>query len=236
MDSKLQEGDVLLCTVDRIVGTVVFVKIDGDGEGSIITSEIAPGRIRNLRDYVVPKKRIVCKVLRVSGDRIDLSLRRVSLKEQKEVLERAKLEKNYQSILKTVAGSRFEQVLKEISQKNNIIDFFQEAKTNQKELEKILSKSEASKILEILNSQKKKTIEVKKEFNLSTTKPEGILLIRKILEQVRKGEVVYISAGRYVIKMESTDAKNAENSIKESLNSVEKQAREFGLKFSIREK
>jgi translation initiation factor 2 alpha subunit (eIF-2alpha) len=56
---ELEVGDVVLCTVDRTAGTVVFVKIDGYGEGSIITSEIAPGRIRNLREYVVPKKKIV---------------------------------------------------------------------------------------------------------------------------------------------------------------------------------
>ena len=78
----LDVGEIVMCTVDRIVGTIVFVKIDGNGEGSIILSEIAPGRIRNLRDYVVPKKRIVCKILRISGDRIDLSLRRVTQKER----------------------------------------------------------------------------------------------------------------------------------------------------------
>ena len=76
---ELEEGDVVLCTVERIVGTIVFVRIKGDGEGSITMSEIAPGRIRNLRDYVVPKKKIVCKVLRISPNRnTDLSLRRVT--------------------------------------------------------------------------------------------------------------------------------------------------------------
>ena len=78
---NLEAGDVVLCTVDRIVGTTVFVNIEGDGEGSIVFSEIAPGRIRNIRDYVVPKKKIVCKVLRISGNRMDLSFRRVTLKE-----------------------------------------------------------------------------------------------------------------------------------------------------------
>ena len=56
---NIEEGDILMCTVDRIVGTVVFVKIDETGqEASIVMSEIAPGRIRNLRDYVFPKKKI----------------------------------------------------------------------------------------------------------------------------------------------------------------------------------
>ena len=37
----LEVGDIVMCTVDRIVGTIVFVKIDENGEGSIILSEIA---------------------------------------------------------------------------------------------------------------------------------------------------------------------------------------------------
>ena len=91
---ELEVGDIVLCTVDKIVGTTVFVKIEGDGEGSIVVSEIAPGRIRNLRDYVVPKKKIVCKVLRISEKNVELSLRRVSLKEKKERMEQLKQEKS----------------------------------------------------------------------------------------------------------------------------------------------
>ena len=71
---ELEVGDIVLCTVDRIVGTLVFVTMQNKSEGSIVISEIAPGRIRNLREYVVPKKRIVCKVLRILENRIDLSL------------------------------------------------------------------------------------------------------------------------------------------------------------------
>ena len=47
----LEEGDLTLCTVDRIVGTNVFVKFFDEGkekEGTITFSEIAPGRIRNI--------------------------------------------------------------------------------------------------------------------------------------------------------------------------------------------
>src|SRR3990167_3344887 len=100
------QGDLVLCTVERIDNTTVFVKLFDNGkeiDGSIVTSEIAPGRIRNLRDYVVPKKKIVCKVLRISErGNIELSLRRVSAKERKEVLEREGQERAYRSILKKI--------------------------------------------------------------------------------------------------------------------------------------
>ena len=67
---ELEEGQIVLCTVEKILGTTVFVKIEGNGEGTITTSEISPGRIRNLRDYVVPGKKIVCKILSIKEDRI----------------------------------------------------------------------------------------------------------------------------------------------------------------------
>ena len=43
---ELEVGDIILCTVERIAGTIVFVEIDGTNQqGSIILSEIAPGRM-----------------------------------------------------------------------------------------------------------------------------------------------------------------------------------------------
>jgi translation initiation factor 2 alpha subunit (eIF-2alpha) len=127
----MEVGDLVSCVVDRIVGTVVFVKILGqnsDLEGSIVFSEVAPGRIRNIRDYIVPKKKIVCKILRISNNNIDLSFRRVSQKERKEVLEGENLEKSYASILKSVVGEDTEKILKKINEKESLLSLFEEAK------------------------------------------------------------------------------------------------------------
>lgn len=76
-----EAGDLLLCTVKKILFHSIFVDLDEyEGkEGMIHISEIAPGRIRNIRDYVKEDKKIICKVLKVDEDKnyIDLSLRRV---------------------------------------------------------------------------------------------------------------------------------------------------------------
>src|SRR4030042_1348754 len=126
----MEEGDIVLCTVDRIAGTVVFVKIEGEEkEGSIILSEIAPGRIRNLREYVIPKKKIVCKVLKISGGTISLSLRRVTMKERKEVMDEYKQEKSYMSILKSVLKEKSNEVIEQITKEGKLYDFFEEART-----------------------------------------------------------------------------------------------------------
>jgi len=232
----LEVGDVVLCTVDRIVGTIVFVKIDDNGEGSIILSEIAPGRIRNLREYVVPKKRIVCKILRISGNRIDLSLRRVTQKEIKEIKEQSKQEKSYTSILKSVLGNNVEKIIKEVSEQGRIYEFLQEAKQDSKKLEKLVGKQDAEKILKIIDSQKQKKAIIKKEISLTTTKPNGLELIKRIFKDIKNAEIKYISAGRYVLQTESTDMKTADKNLKEILKNIEKKAKEESISFAIKEK
>lgn len=233
----LEEGDLVLCIVDRIVGTVVFVKIFLDSkevEGNIVLSEIAPGRIRNLRDYVVPKKKIVCKVLRIKSGNIDLSLRRVSQKERKEVLEKDQQEKSYVSILKGILKENAEEAIGKISKEDNLVSFLEDSKTNPQKLEKVIGKEDAKKIIEILNTQKKKKTIIKKEIHLTTIKPNGISLIKKILEIFKGVNVKYISAGRYSIETESNDAKTADKKIRDLIDIAEKEAKRSGVEFAVK--
>jgi translation initiation factor 2 alpha subunit (eIF-2alpha) len=225
----LEQGDVVFCTVDRIIGTTVFVNINGEGEGKIILSEIAPGRIRNLRDYVIPKKIIVCKVLRISGNDVDLSLRRVTPKEKKEVLEQYKLEKSYQSILKSVLGDKTEETIKKICAEYRIDEFFDKVRKNPKELEKFIEKRESEKITEILNCQKVKKASLKKEIQFHTTKPNGLEIIKQLLSNKNQIEIKYLAAGDYSIKVESTDLKKADNKIREIISEIEKEAKSLGI-------
>jgi len=239
MTINLEEGDLVLCTVDRIIGTNVFVTIEteqGELEGTLTFSEVAPGRIRNIRDYIIPKKKIICKILRISGNRIDLSLRRVTPKEQQELKEKGKQEKSYRSILKSVMGDKVEEIVKEIQKENSLYNFLQEAKENPKELELLIGKENSEKVLKILSSQKKKTSTIKKEISLSTEEPNGIELIKKLFEKIKNAEAKYISAGKYSIKIESNDIKKADQAFKETFTELEKEAKKNGLTISQKEK
>ena len=234
---ELEVGDVVLCTVDRIAGTVVFVKIDGNGEGSIIISEIAPGRIRNLREYVVPQKKIVCKVLRISQNKnIDLSLRRVTQKEKKEILEQYKQEKSYKSVLKSILGEKSEEIIEKIEVEQRLFDFSQEAKEDSKNLEKIAGNTDAKKILEIIRTQKKKTAILKKEINLTTKNANGLKLIKELLGNLKQVEIKYISAGKYSVKIEADEIKTADNRLKKILKDLEEKAKKAGFEFFVKEK
>ncbi|MEK6861370.1 MAG: S1 RNA-binding domain-containing protein, partial [Nanoarchaeota archaeon] len=76
------EEEITLCTVKKILHNSIFASLDEykDREGIIHISEIAPGRIRTIREYVREGKKILCYVLRINKERnhIELSLRRVT--------------------------------------------------------------------------------------------------------------------------------------------------------------
>ena len=232
---EYEVGDVVMCTVDRIVGTVVFVQIEGGPQGSIILSEIAAGRIRNLRDHVVPKKKIVCKILRVSPNgNIDLSLRRVTPKEKNEVLEMEKQEKSYVSVIKSVLGEKYLEVVKEIQSQESLHDFLEEAKENSLRLEKIVGKENSKKILDILLSHKNKKVILKKEFGLTTTQSKGIELIKELIGNIKDVEIKYVSAGHYSIKIEDNNLKSADSKFKEIIEDIELKAKKLGVEFNVR--
>lgn len=233
----LEEGELVLCTVDRIAGTVVFVKIEGEEkEGSIILSEIAPGRIRNLREYVIPKKKIVCKILKNTGDTISLSLRRVTQKERKEIMEEYNQEKSYISILKTVLKEKAEEIIQQITKEKRLSYFFEEMKQDTSKLEKMIGKENSEKILNIIWEQKKKRITIKKTIYLKTLDAEGLYQIKKVLDAPKDIEIKYISAGKYSLMLETEDGKKGEQKVKNLLEEIEKKAKDSGMILEIKEK
>jgi len=229
MKKNLEEGQIVLCTVKKIVGTTVFIKIDNyDCEGTIITSEIAPGRIRNLRDYVVPNKKIVCKILRIDKGHIDLSLRRVTIKEKRELNEEHKKEKSLAATLKTLLKDP-EKIIEKIKENYTLTDFFEQAKENPKILDKIVSKEESTKLLKILKEKKEKEVIVKKRFSLTCQSENGVIKIKKILPE----ETTYLAAGKFSLTIKNKNYKEANLKINKILQDIEEKAKKENCVFSI---
>ena len=232
-----EEGQIVLCTVDKIAGTTVFVKIEGDGEGTITTSEIAPGRIRNLRDYVVPGKKIVCKILNIRNDRVQLSLRRVKQNEKKELLDKIQKEQNYKAIIKTVIGKEeAEKIINKITEKENLIDFFESLKEKPEVLNKYFNNQDVEKIIKIIESKKEKPKEVKNIIKLSSKSPNGIKIVKDIINSVCKNskcDVSYIAAGKYNLKIHGPDFKQIKTEINSVLQNIEQQAKKQNCEFEL---
>lgn len=234
---EYQEGEIILCTVIDVVKTNVFVETADGVKGSIVFSEIAPGRIRNIRDYVVPKKKIVCKILNIdkSGN-IHLSLRRVTQKDQKEIKQEYEQEKNCISILKGILGQKSEEIIKEILKTGKVYEFLEKTKENPEKLEKLAGKDNSKRIIDILMAQKQKKVIIKKEIHLTTLESNGLELIKDVFKDAEEGSVKYLSAGRYVIQKESNDPKLADNYLRTMIVKIEERAKKNKLDFSVKEK
>jgi len=237
-NQKLDEGKIVLCTIDRIVGTIVFVKIDDYGlEGTITFSEISPGRIRNIRDFVFPGRKIVCKILRIRDTGIDLSLRRVKLKEKNELNEQCKREKSYTEMFKSILGKNAESALKKVSEKEeSIVLFIEKIKKDKTLLEEYLSKEDAEKIIKVIDEKKIKEVSLLRKFSVTNKGPSGIIVVKSLITEASKGtnaDVSYIAAGKYLIKMKSTDAKKADNLLNSVLENIELASKKKGCNFSV---
>ena len=222
------EGDVILCTVDKIEGITVFVNIDKGGTGSIVTSEIAPGRIRNIRDYVIPSKKIVCKVLKVDPKgHVHLSLRRVTAKERKEVMDTYRKEKSIETIFKIVLKDKAQQIIKKIKEKYYFEEFISEALKNQEIMKDYLSKDESEKILELINKKKSKEAFVNKLLTIKCHEREdGVIGIKSILNIKNKNlEIKYLGGSKFVLTLKGDNYKILNNEILLILKEIENRAK-----------
>lgn len=227
---EIKENDFVLCNVRKIEGTSIFLDIEGTKVlGSIILSEIAAGRIRNLGDYVHAGKKIVCKVLKIYRDHMELSLRRVSTKEREEVLDRHKKNNAYIKILENCLKDK--RTIQKIEEEYELVDFVDGGKENNKIFEKYLDKEETARILEMIKDKVEKKKFVKKIFSLKSYGGEGINDIKKILDV--EGEIHYRGSSVFSIEENAMDFKEAENKLAKALGEIEKRSKEKKAEFEI---
>ena len=228
-------NDIVMCTVKKVLFHSVFVNLDEyDKEWMVHISEVSPGRIRNIRDFVVEDKKIACKVLKIDREKghIDLSLRRVNLKQKRKKIDEYKQEIKAEKLLENVGKElkldlkkMYEEVgYKIIDNYENLSDGFHEIVNGNLKLSKLGVKDNIAKKLELVVNEKMKTptVIVGGILKLSTTETNGIEIIKKILNNLisKKIEVTYLGAPKYKISLEEKDYKAAETKLKEAIDST----------------
>ncbi|MBI2144843.1 translation initiation factor IF-2 subunit alpha [Candidatus Woesearchaeota archaeon] len=228
-----EDDELLFCTVTSVQSHSVFVKLEEYGlSGMIHISEVAPGRIRNIRDFVVENKPIVCKVIGVNKERghIDLSLRRVTEGQRRAKINEVKQEQKAEKIVELVAkqlGMPSEDLYVQISEK--IVDKFSSvfeaftaiAKGDVSDLG--VSRNISEKLNEAVISRiKPPVVEVKGKLSLVSYDPDGVSVVRQALEQAAKSgvSVSYLGAGTYLLKLTAENYKSAEQSISKAASSA----------------
>ncbi|HZX12258.1 MAG TPA: S1 RNA-binding domain-containing protein [Candidatus Nanoarchaeia archaeon] len=239
-------GEIVLCTVKKILYHSVFVSIDEyeNKDGMIHISEIAPGRIRNLRDYVKEDKRIVCKVLDINREtrNIDLSLRRVPSTEMVQKLTNYKQEEKAEKLLVTL-GKRFNKDLKQmyelvgaraIEKHGSLYAFFNDVSVRgKKAVEGLELAKEVNDALCALAAEKIKPVEIKLSGTivLKTFAEDGIVKIKKILADFENEglSLHYLGAPNYKVEIVSQDYKTAETKLRKILDKALETGKNLGV-------
>src|SRR3989344_2670790 len=224
-----ERDEIVICTVKKILPSSIFVDLDEYGKEAMIhISEIAPGRIRNIRDYVKENKKIVCKILNVDKAKgyIDLSLRRVNQAQRISKNKEYKQEQKAEIILEDVA-KKLDMDLKTIYEKagysiinayGNLTPFFYDIVNDKVDFKKLDIPNDIADALSEIVKDKIRPIEVNiaGTIKLESDASDGIDLIKKTLEHidnVNKNaiKITYISAPRYKIVVRAKDYKTAES-------------------------
>jgi translation initiation factor 2 alpha subunit (eIF-2alpha) len=228
----MKEGDLILCKVKEVTPTITFVEMPNGQEGTIISSEIAAGRIKLMRQYVVPNKQVVCKVLRVSGDHAHLSLRRVSSKEKKEVLQKFKQSQTISVAFKQILKESETETIKKISEDfEDLLKFASEVRISPELLQKYIPKEYQEAIEKIIN-KKRKNEQFQQSIKIKCLERDGVTRIKKILDLKNdRVKVVYISAGKLSLRLIVDDFKQGKKEMAEILEELEKRAKENNCEF-----
>ncbi|MFH2021176.1 MAG: S1 RNA-binding domain-containing protein [archaeon] len=227
-----EESEVVMCTVTNIQYSTVFAKLDDYGiSGMIHISEIAAGRIRNIRDYVKEDKKIACKVLRVNKERgqVDLSLRRVNERERKLKVNEVKMEQKAEAVIDYVAKQNnmqplalYNQVMKSLSDYAYLFHAFEDVVAGEFDLGKILDKKLADEMTElVLQRFKVKNVVIAGIMELSTYDGNGVDIVKEALSLAgERIDVKYLGGGKYGMSVEAPDYKEAEPILKNATESV----------------
>lgn len=234
----------VLCIVTKIYGNTVFVHIpEYQKDGVLTISEIAPGRIRNMKDHVIVDKRIICKVLRVDSksNRVDVSLRRVNLQARKEKNEELKkedfAEKVYEDVahqLNVTKDDLFDRTYEQIFEEHELVfDILYEIMLDNSKINELTQLSEEEKkvfidVIQVRITPEQETL--RKKFSLYNIQPDGVKRVKssifKSLESVDYDDLVvqYIGAGEFEVIITHETLKQANGVFKTFKGELEKQS------------
>lgn len=240
-----EEDEIVLSKVTKIFPNSVFVELlEYNKPGMIHISEVSPGRIRNLRDFVTIDRQIVCKVLRLDREKghIDLSLRRVNSNQRREKLDEIKSEMKAESLVNNLAkklNRKVNELYAEITsvvfkEYSHLYLCFKDIVSDEIDLVKLGLKKDLAEEIKaaVIEKFKPKKISIHGEIKLKTYHQDGVERIKKILNDVQgisdKISLTYLGAGRYRLMIDDFDYKLAEKNLKE----IEELLKEFNDKLS----
>jgi translation initiation factor 2 subunit 1 len=240
------DGEIVLCKVTSVQHHSVFCNLEEYNKGGMLhISEVSPGRVRNIREYVKEGKVIICKVLRITEERghIDLSLRRVSEGQRREKANQLKQEEKAEKIvedaaekLKVKPEELLEQTYAAVSKDSDrLYPVFEAVVEQNHPLSEYNLPKETLKTLEeaIRERIKPKEVTIKGDLKLMTYAENGITTIKDALALAEKAggeniDIKYRGAGTWGVSILAKEFKEAEKILKDATESAIKYLQKNG--------
>ncbi len=231
--------ELVICRIEKLhPNSAIATLIEYNRTGMIHVSEVARKWVRDIREFLKEKQHVVCLVMRVEGDNILLSVKRVNEKDAARKLSQFNREKKAEKMLEIAAQSMkktLDQAYEEAGYKlleefGSLIKSFETALSNPALLtEKGVPEKWAAALAEIA---KRKLVEkeyaAKAVLNLTSYAPNGIELIRDALSSVKGFKVKYISAPKYILTGTGKSYKELRAGLTEAAEAVCKKVQQAG--------
>jgi translation initiation factor 2 alpha subunit (eIF-2alpha) len=232
----MKEGDIVIGKVKDVTNTITSVELEDGSEATIVSSEIAPGRIKHMRQFVVQNKTIVCKILGISGNRISLSLRRVNSKEKKEMIQKFKQKQAitiaFNQILKENAEKIKEKILKDY---DSLATFIEAIRGDKKIAIKYIDKEKLIAIQKIADKKKKNHL-LHYIVEMKCFESDGIKKIKNIFDLKNKNmNLTYISAGKFKLSLTVENFKQGKKDMIQILEEIEKKSKKLNCEYRATE-
>ncbi|MCS3900781.1 translation initiation factor IF-2 subunit alpha [Methanococcus voltae] len=236
-----EEGDIVIGNVSDVKSFGAFVELleYPKKEGMVHISEVSSGWIKNIRDHIKKGQRVVAKVVRVNPNKnqIDLSLKRVTDQQKRAKVQEWKRFQRAEKLLQFASekmGKSMDEAWKEVG--HTIVEEFGELYVAFESL--VIEGEEAFEDLDVPAKWTKELEKIAKEnielsnvkvdgiLTLSTTEPDGIKVIKKVIKKAIKAnpyedvqvEVSYVGAPKYRIEVIAPDYKSGEEVLRSVAN------------------
>ncbi|UCE43861.1 MAG: translation initiation factor IF-2 subunit alpha [Candidatus Bathyarchaeota archaeon] len=195
-----ETGELVVATVNRVTSYGAYVMLDEYGrEGLLHISEISSTWVRNIRDFIREKQKVVLKVLQVDSRKghVNLSLRRVSKVERREKNRSWKKDRRAETLL-SQASEKLGIPIEEMNEKAGFLiekefgGLYEGLEKTANEGATILTElgipKDIATTLENIAKERIRAILVKRTglLELECTKPNGAVIIRDALLRAQK--------------------------------------------------
>jgi len=222
-NGRPEQNELVVCKITNINPNSAFAKLIEyeDLTGMIHVSEVANRWVRNIREFLKENQYVVCKIMRIDGNHISLSAKRVSpdqaIRRMNEYKREVKAEKLLEMFSKN-SNINFDTIEEEVifplqESFGSLSKAFDIAFKNEELFRKRsdLSKKWADAIIDLIKKNySEKIYTLKSELKLVSYSPDGVDVIKKALVKAKKNgfDVKYISAPKYIISKSGKNFKD----------------------------